>query len=727
MTPTNRAVYRREQLARLLMPTSIAIVGASPNQNSFASRTLANLAGYTGRIHLVNPKYDRLGDIICHPSISALPETPDCVLAAVGRETLTQVVEEAGQRGCGGVVIYASGFAETGQQEFRAQQHHLTTLARRYDMRIVGPNCVGVLNYGLGVFLTFAEGLDMTAPRENAIGIVSQSGAIGNSIGQGSRLGYSFSHMLSAGNSCDVEAADFVSYLAGDEHCRVIVCVIEGTSAPERLLQAGEIAAAAGKPLVIHKIATGDQGAAAALSHTGSLAGSSAAYRALFNRMGAIVVENIEEIAETAAFFAKAPRPRSKGVGVVSLSGGYCIIHADKAELHGVPLPQPNASVRARLQAILPDFGSIANPCDATGVVLNSPRLLEDACEAFLADPDYDTVVLPHSYAAATLTGRIAGLARAAQKHRKIGCCTWVNGWLDGPGAVEAERDSNLALFRSTTRCFRTLAAWHKREDWLRARERDGARALVRRSPLAAPADSARLLDSSSHRALTEREAKEVLAVYGIPVVEERLVHTADEAVEAARSYGFPVVLKVESPDILHKTEAGGVLLDLRNEFDVGEGFSAIMMSARKSAPDAQINGIVVQPMISKGVEVMVGARRDPVFGPLVLVGLGGVLVELVKDVEVELAPITPPEALGMLNRLKASAVLKGFRGNPPVDLDALADILCRVSELAADQADRIEEFDINPLVCTGTRIVAVDALIVRADKGRVHVKTDHA
>jgi acyl-CoA synthetase (NDP forming) len=305
---------------------------------------------------------------------------------------------------------------------------------------------------------------------------------------------------------------------------------------------------------------------------------------------------------------------------------------------------------------------------------------------------------------------RIAALSEMSKRHGKITCNVLISSWLQGPGALEAELDPHVALFRSMDRCFATLAAWQHREQKRAA----GPRALKRLSDPDAASRAALLLDQAAGLTLTEREAKAVLAVYGVPVVTETLVNTAAEAIEAAALLGYPVALKVESPDLPHKTEAGVIRLNVRNDAEVSRAFAEVVANARNAAPRARINGVLVQPMIPAGVEIMVGARIDPLFGPLIVAGLGGTLVELLKDTAVELAPVTRSEARAMLERLKGAAILRGFRGSEPVAVEQLAGIICRLSELVADQRERIAELDVNPLICAGQRIIAVDALIAR-------------
>ena len=708
MTPA-RPVYRRADLRALLDPQSIAIVGASARPGSFGERTARNLTGFAGRLHLVNPRYERIGDAACHPSIAALPEVPDLVVAATPMEACEGVVHDCVVAGAGAVVLYAAGFAETGRPERIELQRRLVAKARAGGVRLLGPNCIGLTDYARRAEISFvAVPRPATPPSGPAIGIVSQSGNLGFALAQAVESGTRIGRVLTCGNSGDVDVADLVAALAEDPGCSAIALLFEGMADPARLLQAAEVAWRHDKPVVVHKLGTGREGAAAALSHTGSLAGSEEVYRAAFQRAGMVLAESFEGLLELTGFLAKAPPPRAAGVAVVSTSGGAAIMAADRAEARGVPLPQPGQEAQAVLSARIPEFGSARNPCDVTAQVLNDPGSLRDCVAALMADPAYGVVLLPNGFAYDVATPRFRMLGELAAQHRKPACVVWTTQWLDGPGAREAEGEDRVALFRSMDRCMAAIRAWQARDE----RRRAGPPDVTRLSPPAAREAAAQLLDAAAGPALTEREAKAVLGAYGVPVVAESLAGDAEAAVRAADASGYPVVLKVESPALPHKTEAGVIRLGLGGPEAVRVAFAEVMANARRAAPDAPINGVLVQPMVPAGIEVMIGARRDPLFGPTVLVGMGGILVELLRDTAVALAPVGQAEARAMLTSLRGARLFSGFRNLPAVDVDALASLVQRVSELAADHADRIAEIDVNPVICTGGRLVAVDALI---------------
>jgi len=708
MSVQRTTVYRHAELVRLLHPASIAVIGASARPGSFGERVLDNLANYRGAVLPVNARYERIGERVCYPSVAALPVVPDCAVITVVREAVEAVVLDCAGAGVGGVIVFASGYAETARADRIAEQERLAAIARETGLRIVGPNCVGAVNATLDSRVTFMTITPIPPPRPHAVGIISQSGALGMGLAQAVVRGASFGHVLTSGNSCDVDIADYVSYLADDPGCRAIACVFEGMARPERLLQAAEYAWQRDKPLIVLKMATGSQGAAAAMSHTGSLAGSHAAYRAVFQRAGAVLVEDFEALVETAAFFAKAPAPKADGVAIVAASGGAAIMAADRAEQHGVALPQPPEPLREMLVSRIPEFGAARNPCDVTGQVLNDPELLNVCAGAFLGETRYGALVVPLTYGYAQSSLRIPVYDSLAKQHDKIACVAWQSEWLEGPGVKEAEQSERVALFRSMSACFATLRAWN----WRAAKRAAGVVAIAE-TPAETRLKARAMLDAAVGRALTEREAKALLALYGVPVVGETLAQTREEAARAADGLGYPVVLKLESPDVPHKTEAGVIRLDLRDAGAVRAAFDAITATAAALVPKPRVNGVLVQKMVPPGIEIVVGGRIDPMFGPLVVVGLGGILVELLADTALAPAPVTRDEALALLARLKGARLLDGFRGMGAVDRAALATVVAQVSRILADHRDAIAELDVNPLICTGADIVAVDALII--------------
>jgi len=716
MIAARRPVYRHADLQRLLNPNSIAVIGVSTTPTAMGYKGYANLKSFTGKSFRINPRYETMDGEPCYPSVKALPEVPDAVLIAVPRAAVEAAVLECAEAGVGGVVIFASGYHETGIPERSAEQARLTAIARETGIRIIGPNTMGIANFMRGAVISFVSSDIPRGPTTTkGIGVISQSGAMGFGLAQGVCRGIPMSHVITMGNSCDINVNDAIAFLAEDPDCLSIACLFEGMTDPEQMQQAGEIAWKADKPVLMCKMGLSDEGAAAAQSHTGSLAGSEAAYRAAAERAGIIMLDNLESLLETTAFFAKVPRrPKARGVAVMSSSGGAGIICADVASKYGVKLPQPEPEVAGKLKHIIPDFVQPKNPLDVTAMVSAHADKTRAAFETLASGRDYGVILYPNvSINAGTMT-RLPMFSEIAERFQVPVCQPLLGGWVGGPGQKETAADPRVAPFSSLDSCFAAIAAWHHRDDKRLEWERTGPRKLARVSPADARDKAAKLISASKNSTLTEREAKEVLACYGVPVVGEELVQSGDAAVSAAQKLGFPVAMKVESPDIPHKTEAGVIRLNLKTPDEVKAAYEAVMANAGKYNTRAKINGVLVQPMASAGTEIMVGAKIDPAFGPLIVAGLGGILVELLKDTALEIAPINPAEAKAMLGRLKGRAMLEGFRGSEPVDQNKLANIIVRLSEFIDDQQDIVAELDVNPLICAGSRIVAVDALIVK-------------
>src|SRR3954452_16278971 len=456
--------YSREQLTRLLHPQSIAVIAAATRPGAFGKQVLANMAHYAGQAYPVNARYTTINDQTCYPNVRDLPEVPDCAVICAAREAVEEIVVDCAKAGVGGAIIFASGYSETGKEDRISQQERLAAIARETGMRIVGPNCIGVVNASLDARITFMDITPIPQPNAKAVGVISQSGALGMALAQGVVRGLSVSHVMTSGNSCDVDMADYVNYLVDEPNCASIACVFEGMSTPERLRLAAENAWKANKPLVIFKMATGEYGAQAAMSHTGSLAGSHESYRAVFRKAGAVVVDDFETLMETAAFFGKAPpAPKAPGVAVIAASGGAAIMCAARAEQNGVPMPQPAPEVKTILESRIPEFGSSRNPCDVTAAVLGDPESLQDCANALLGDPQYGVLVSPMTYGYAPSAKRPLVYNDLAIKYGKMACVVWQTEWQDGPGVVDANGAERVALFRSMNACFSAIAAWQWR------------------------------------------------------------------------------------------------------------------------------------------------------------------------------------------------------------------------------------------------------------------------
>ncbi len=428
------------------------------------------------------------------------------------------------------------------------------------------------------------------------------------------------------------------------------------------------------------------------MSHTGTMVGSVIAYQTAFEEAGAIAIDNLEAVLETASFFANTKAPTGgRGVGILSTSGGAAVICADKAEAHGVLLPELEAKTATALHTVVPDFGSVANPSDLTAEVLKTSETFGFCLDAFLNDSGFSALVMPMIFAHASSSGaRAPTIVEAAARTDRPLAVVWMNEWYQGPGSELLDADTRVCMFRSADRCFATLRAWFEH----------AARVIL---------TGARARGA----ALSETESKRILACYGIPVPQEILAGDPEQAVLALGKIGGPVAIKIVSPDILHKTEAGGVKLGLSTPAEVHAAAEDILASATRYAPQARIDGISVQQMVAPGIEIVLGVKNDHQFGPLIAAGLGGVMVELLGDTAVRLAPVSDQAAHAMLASLKGHALLTGFRGKPGVDIDAVVEALCRLSELAYDLRDVIDQVDVNPVIASAGGVMAADALIV--------------
>lgn len=705
-----RKLHAAISLAPLLDPRSIAIVGASPKPGSFGGNVLTNLrTHFSGQILPVNPQYQEIGGLPCYASLAALPAPPDCVGIAVPGPRVEAVLREAAAAGIPSAIVFSSGFAEIGTEEGAAMQARITAVARETGLRVLGPNCTGIVAVRSGAACNILPSVKELPMVPGGIGLVGQSGALGYVVFQAMHRGVGFSRLISTGNSADVDIADLINFLVEDEQTKAIACLFESVPSGPRLLEALTRAFDAGKPVIAYKIGTTAAGGRAALSHSGMLAGDTATFGAVFERTGVIQVEEFEGLLETAVFFSRAGQPKGQGIGILSGSGGSVVMAADKAEKHGLAMPQPGPVAVAALRERLPGFATIANPADITAESIRDEALYGECVQSFAEDPGFASVavLMPSAHGQAAVT-RAHGMNALAARIDKPLTLVWMNEWYEGPGAHVYDASTTLSVFRSLDRCMNAYRLWF---DAARKRRILEARPRHRAEDPAAAEARRHLARFAPGAALTERDSKALLTLYGVPAVGERLCTTRAEAVAAARGIGFPVVAKVEAAGIPHKSDIGGVKLNLRDEAAVGAAYDSIRAAV---AGEASVTGIVIQRMVPAGVEMLVGARRDPQFGPVVVFGFGGTLVEVVADVAVRLAPVTPAEVRDALDGLRLRKLLDGVRGNPPADLDAYCHIVARVSEMMADLATEIAEVDVNPVILGPGGGIAVDALVVK-------------
>ena len=697
-----REVSRAASLEALLRPRSVAIVGASDDPGRIGGRPLRYLieGGFPGAIHPVNPRRATVQGLPASPDIASLPGPVDCAVLAIAADATLQAVRDCAAKGVRSLVVFTAGFAEMGENGQRLQAE-MTAIGRAHGMRIIGPNCLGLYNDHARAYLTFTGIFGDVAGRRGRIGLVSQSGGYASHVvklAQERQL--DFGTWVTTGNEADVELGEVMGYLAEDPETDVIVAYIEGIRRRDTFIAALEAARRRRKPVVVLKVGATQEGANAAASHTASLAGADDVYDAVFRAYGVHRARTTDEMLDV-VHAAKAGRfPSGRRLVVVSGSGGVGAQAADYASQCGLDLAAVPPAAQQAIMAMAPN-ASARNPVDVTGNVINEPGLYGQSVSALLDTGSYDAAYVFIGLAAASpgiAQPMLDGLAAAAARHQALPMAATV---LGPPDLIAAYEKAGFLNYRDSFYAIRSLAALA-----VMARAWDEA---VPDAPAAPP-----MPRLASRGALDEVAAKAVLARVGIATPREEIARTAEEAASIAASLGAArIALKIVSPDLPHKTEVGGVALDLQPAM-VAEAARTMASRVAAAAPAARIEGFLVTPMIRGGVEFMIGVHRDPVFGPVIMLGLGGVMVELLKDVTCRLVPVTEPEARRMVTDLRGAALLAGHRGAPPADTDALVQAILAVSRLAEANADHLVTIEINPLrvLPRGEGVLALDAVI---------------
>jgi len=685
----------------LLAPRSIAVIGASEDVTRIGGRPIAAMlkAGYTGRILPVNPKRETVQGLKCYASVDDLPEAPDAALIAVPARMVPETIEALGRKGCKAATLFSAGFAEVGEEGLAAQTE-LVALANKHGIRLLGPNTLGVYNVDIGYYGTFSSSLDTGHPRPGNIGIASQSGAFGAHLGALSRdraLGASV--LFTTGNEADITVADAIHWMAQRDGIDVICAYMEAVTDPVSLLAALDAARDAGKPVIALKAGRSAVGAQAAASHTASLTGDAVVADAVLHDHGVIIVRDPETMMDIAYAASKKVLPSVHSLGVITVSGGAGIVISDEAERIGLPMPAMPDAAQARLKALLP-YASPVNPLDCTAQALNDPSLLESFTRAALEDGGYGAVLCFLTYVAGSPAVSDTILAamkplRAAYPDRIIAFCA-----LGAPEVLERYDDEGILVFNDPCRATRAIHA---------ICEVGAARAKDRPAKMPTP-DKIALPDCAPD----EAEAKNILTKAGIACAPETRTKDVEEAVTAAEALGYPVVMKILSPDIIHKSDIGAVKLNLGSAEDVRRAFDEIMQAAKTHVPDAAIGGILVAKQLTGGVECLMGINRDPTFGPVAVFGLGGIFVELLDDVALRTCPFDVATARDMILSIRGAPILKGARGQEASDIDALAQMLSKLSIFAAAAGERLLSIDLNPVLALpqGQGAYALDAVI---------------
>jgi acyl-CoA synthetase (NDP forming) len=699
---------------KMLRPKSVAVIGATPRMN-YGGRFMARVINHKDQLRLypVNPNYDEVMGSRCYASIADLPEVPDLAAIVVPYQQVLPTLKACHEKGVGSAIIISAGFAERDSDDRRDLQGELGAFACKSGLRFSGPNCLGLANITDNLWLT-ASNKVLKTPK-GSIGLICQSGAtlFGPVLARAEDAGIGFSVVVSTGNEADLGFADYARYLLDDPETKVIAGFIEGFKDAAKVIEVAKLAAERGKPLVLIKIGRSELGARAARSHTASLTGSDALYDSIFAQYGIIRVASYDDLLEVSHVLAHMPKPTKPGLAVVSHSGGISSLTADMCGQAGLNLPVLGKIASDGINGILKGFGWAANPADVTGYANSEsfPAIMD----FMINEPQVGALVA----ASAGNEKQAAHVIALRDRSDKGVAFMWTGGRKDNP-SLAMYREANIPVFYGPDSLARSLAHLYGYHAWRDKRLADGFATAPVMS--AEQHQAVAELKGFNRSTLTESESKSLISAWSIPVNGEERVQSAVEAVQAAERIGYPVAMKVESPDILHKTEAGIVRLSLGDAAAVREAHVSILAAAKSYAPNAEITGVLIQEMVSGGTEVIVGVSVDPQLGPTLLFGSGGVMVEVYGDVALRNCPITAVEARDMLSEVKGTRLLEGFRGQPAGDIDALVQVLVNVSHMASNLDGQIAELDINPLIVlpAGQGVKAVDALVVFKDESAI-------
>ncbi|WP_332888381.1 acetate--CoA ligase family protein [Candidimonas nitroreducens] len=689
-------------LDSFLSPASIAIVGASATAGKIGAAPLRYLLkhGYDGDIYPVNPRGGEIAGRTAYTSLRAIGRPVDLAIFAIPASAALEALHDAIAAGVRNIVVFSAGFAEMGQQGAQAQRRYADTAAAA-GIRVLGPNCLGFMNIARSVYATFSPVVSTGLTRPGKVGIVSQSGAFGAyAYAMARQRNVGLSAWVTTGNESDIDVAACIAWMARDPATRIIMAYLEGCRDGARLRRALDLARSAGKPVVLVKVGRTALGAATAASHTAALAGDDAAYDALFRQHGAWRARNIEEFFDIAHCVAVSGLPARPQVGLLTVSGGVGVMMADDAAAAGLDVAELPAAAQAKIRARVP-FASTRNPVDLTGQVTAEPELLEAAARIMLGEAGHGSLLI--FLAAFGSTPAMQDMQRqlARDLRREFPDRLLMFGMLADATQQHALEALGCLCFADPARAIRVLAAMN----FFRVQLQCPAAEAV-------PATAQAALPPGPYN---EAEAMALLRGCGIPAVPSRVADSRETAMAHARALGFPVAMKVLSPDITHKSDVGGVALNVADADEAGRSYERILTAAASAAPGAQVDGVLVAPMIRGGVELILGVRRDPALGAIVMLGSGGVQAELTGDVALRLAPVDRRQAHAMIDEIKTAPLLRGFRGAAPADEEALADAIVRLSRFALSAGDTLESAELNPLVVLprGQGAMALDAVVL--------------
>jgi acetyl coenzyme A synthetase (ADP forming)-like protein len=687
-------------------PRAVAVIGASRDPSKLGYAILSNIIqyGFSGDVYPINPKADELLGLTCYPSVLDVEGPIDLAVIVVPYQFVATTLKECGQKAIRGAIVISAGFRETGLDGVRREKE-LSAIAKEYGIRLIGPNCLGVIDTHCPLNASFAAGM----PPTGEIAFMSQSGALCTAIldwALPKNIG--FSRFVSLGNKADIDEVDLLEAWEQDPDTKVILLYTEGLTDGQRFI---EVARRVTKntPVVAIKSGTTSAGSRAVSSHTGSLAGSEQAYRAAFSQAGVMRAESIEEMFDFSLAFSYQPLLKGGRVAIVTNAGGPGIMATDALERAGLQMASLSSETIATLEAGLPAASNIYNPVDVLGDALADRYGL--ALEATVKDDGVHGVMViltPQVMTQIEETAEVVGRIAAQYDKPVVGCFMGEAKVGIGIRVLNHYRVPNYAFPERAANALRAMVDYNRWRETPPMQmtvfevDKEGVRNLFDR------------VRAEGRLSIGDAEARRVMEAYGLPVPQSRLASTAEEAVRFAEEIGFPVVIKIASPDILHKTDIGGIKLDVRTPADVRDAFDLLTYRAMRYMPDAELWGCQVQEMVGGGREVILGMNRDPQFGPLMMFGLGGIYVEALKDVTFRIAPFSRDEARAMLTEIRAVNLLRGVRGEPPADLEAIEDVLLRLSQLVIDFPE-IVEMDINPLIVfeKGRGAMSVDMRLV--------------
>ena len=703
------ALTRQGDFARLFNPRAIAVVGASPDTARIGGQPIPILieSRFGGGIYPVNPKYPKIGDLACYASVADVPKPCDLALIAVAATLVPEVIMQCGRAGIPFAIVFSAGFREVGAAGV-ALEAKLKEAVAASGVRVIGPNCIGTMNLVDRVYCGFGVGFRNPDLKAGPVAFVSQSGGFAYSaVALADSEGMGFNYIVSAGNEADITTLELAADFIERAEVEVLVLYLEGVNDGWRLRQLGARALALGKPILTWKAGNSAIGRAAAESHTASMTAGYELYRTAFREGGFIEVHDVHEIVDIGRAFLGRRMPRGSNIAIITTSGGSAVLMADECDRHGLTLPRLTDETTKAIEQIAPKHCALGNPIDLTAQISGNNEDFNRIVELALNDANVDQMIVRYGTVqgvkGAAWATEIAAIVEKAGKPLIVSLGRTPDTATAAIEIFEARRVPWVLTPTRTAAAAGALSQYaEKQRRYLAAQTRKMRRAVARQQ-LTLPPDA---------RRLSEADSKRVLAAYGISVARELVLEPAVIAAFKKSLLEFPLAVKIDSPDIAHKTEAGAVRLNVQNLDELKEAAATVVANAKCYKPDAHINGVLVAEMAA-GTEVIIGVVNDKFFGPVVMFGLGGVFTELLKDVTYRFAPFDVTVAREMIAGIKAAALLTGHRGSAPLAIDALADTLSRVSLLAADHADRIAEIDINPLFVNTTGVVAADALIV--------------